>query len=365
MQNRSNERTPSGPAIPNHSAGQQYTGPGQWLPPTPSLLQSERFFTDVATSQYDPNTIPYQELGTHNFEYMPFGNYDTAISGHQRLEHSLLRRATVPMFSPPTSRYAPPTEALHEGSESVTKSSSSSSQHHIPSSYYNHGLISPETASLGSPEMTVTAHWPIETPSNSQVEHRTHQHSLGGLSIFSDPCQNINEEFSMYDTHAMPHNLAISQEAPQYPEVELNTYTDERLLADQEAPQVFRQAHETLLIPNMHGSRPPQIQDLRQAQEAKPISNIHGPRLPQKDKPEYPVECPICKKKFTGWHQRGNQKRHMKSVHPETVAGAGTGTTARKLTCKHCLGLFKRSDARKKHEWRKLHDEAAEPTKNY
>lgn len=59
--------------------------------------------------------------------------------------------------------------------------------------------------------------------------------------------------------------------------------------------------------------------------------------------------CSNCSASFTGQYRKSNLRRHLKACLAED------STPKHGTTCKFCLRLFKRSDARKKHEWR-IHD---------
>lgn len=98
----------------------------------------------------------------------------------------------------------------------------------------------------------------------------------------------------------------------------------------------------------------------------QPGSEIQGSRLPQVEKPSSPLECIHCGTKFNGYYQKGNLKRHIKSRHPELMFDHGESPgDLDKLKCGQCSRPFKRSDARKKHEWRTHGIKEAKPTKKY
>ena len=81
-------------------------------------------------------------------------------------------------------------------------------------------------------------------------------------------------------------------------------------------------------------------------------------RNPMVEKPANALRCDYCQKTFIGYYQRGNLRRHFKSCH------SNAAITADRI-CRVCENPFKRSDARKKHEWRKHKLLSAEPTKKY
>lgn len=73
---------------------------------------------------------------------------------------------------------------------------------------------------------------------------------------------------------------------------------------------------------------------------------------------------PGCNPKFTGEYRKGNLQRHLKSNHPELLLGMGKSPgDPEKLRCSMCPQVFKRSDARKKHEHRKHHIGPKPPTR--
>lgn len=70
-----------------------------------------------------------------------------------------------------------------------------------------------------------------------------------------------------------------------------------------------------------------------------------------------------CNSRFTGEYHKGNLKRHIKSNHPQLLLQNGESPeNPRNLTCKYCGQYFKRSDARKKHEYR-THGSGSPPLK--
>jgi hypothetical protein len=72
-----------------------------------------------------------------------------------------------------------------------------------------------------------------------------------------------------------------------------------------------------------------------------------------------PLPCSICYIEFNGRYQRGNLKRHLKQNHRQE---AGTIDESDR-TCRICARVYKRPDARRKHEWKKHHMEDSKPAK--
>ncbi|KAF2189746.1 hypothetical protein K469DRAFT_683144 [Zopfia rhizophila CBS 207.26] len=60
-----------------------------------------------------------------------------------------------------------------------------------------------------------------------------------------------------------------------------------------------------------------------------------------------PLPCDLCDQVFTGLYRKGNMKRHKRLKHT-TCTGPNPD-----LACRECGQVYKRIDARKKHEWKK------------
>ncbi|KAF2267025.1 hypothetical protein CC78DRAFT_577558 [Lojkania enalia] len=60
--------------------------------------------------------------------------------------------------------------------------------------------------------------------------------------------------------------------------------------------------------------------------------------------------CDQCSMPFTGKYRNGNRLRHIRSKHSTSATIASFAT---KLVCRVCKLRYKRTDARKKHEWEK------------
>jgi hypothetical protein len=94
---------------------------------------------------------------------------------------------------------------------------------------------------------------------------------------------------------------------------------------------------------------------------------VEQPSINEPDPTPESIPCQVlgCKAKFTGDYQKGNLKRHVKSCHSELLAPNGEiQRDLSKLKCSRCSFVFKRSDARKKHEYR-AHRVGLEPPKKY
>ncbi|KAF2447814.1 hypothetical protein P171DRAFT_232175 [Karstenula rhodostoma CBS 690.94] len=115
----------------------------------------------------------------------------------------------------------------------------------------------------------------------------------------------------------------------------------------------------------------PAISDISptQSQLTQPpqIHQLEGPYDPESERIDKPLAettfcyAEGCDSKFTGEYQKGNLKRHLKSNHPELLVKNGESPgDPEKLRCSCCPQLFKRSDARKKHEYR-THKVGPEP----
>ena len=73
----------------------------------------------------------------------------------------------------------------------------------------------------------------------------------------------------------------------------------------------------------------------------------------------HPLPCRICGKEFTGPYQNGNLRRHLRQIHPLALAM----TEPSDITCRECKKVYRRGDARRKHEWKKHRIEDAKPEK--
>jgi hypothetical protein len=72
-----------------------------------------------------------------------------------------------------------------------------------------------------------------------------------------------------------------------------------------------------------------------------------------------PMLCKICREEFNGPYQKANLKRHFIHTHYQE-----SGTTKESdKTCRGCGHVYKRADARRKHEWKKHRMEDAKPEK--
>lgn len=71
-----------------------------------------------------------------------------------------------------------------------------------------------------------------------------------------------------------------------------------------------------------------------------------------------PIRCDYCDAEFKGTYQKGNKRRHIKNIH---TPDAGDGEEGKK--CRACEKIYKRPDARKKHEWKKHRILDARPEK--
>ena len=80
---------------------------------------------------------------------------------------------------------------------------------------------------------------------------------------------------------------------------------------------------------------------------------------PMTERPSTRAWCQTCGQTFKGYYQKANLKRHMKSIHSRG------GEISDDRVCRCCGLKFRRSDARKKHEWRTHQLEEARPTKKY
>ncbi|KAF2706856.1 hypothetical protein K504DRAFT_536262 [Pleomassaria siparia CBS 279.74] len=72
-------------------------------------------------------------------------------------------------------------------------------------------------------------------------------------------------------------------------------------------------------------------------------------------------KCSLCGKRFRGFYQKGNLKRHFTQKH--SLPEAMRGEFERGLKCRRCPKSFKRADATRKHEWKKHGVPEAEPKK--
>lgn len=73
----------------------------------------------------------------------------------------------------------------------------------------------------------------------------------------------------------------------------------------------------------------------------------------------HPISCSICHQDFNGPYQKGNLKRHFRHTHYQE---SGTTDELDKI-CRACGNVYKRPDARRKHEWKKHRMEDAKPEK--
>ena len=67
-----------------------------------------------------------------------------------------------------------------------------------------------------------------------------------------------------------------------------------------------------------------------------------------------PLACGHCRVEFNGEYQKGNRERHIRSFHRRV---------ATVFRCRSCTLVYKRDDARKKHEWKKHDAEDCRPEK--
>jgi hypothetical protein len=58
-----------------------------------------------------------------------------------------------------------------------------------------------------------------------------------------------------------------------------------------------------------------------------------------------PLSCEYCDETFKGLYQKGNRNRHIKYHHTSATDKAN-------MTCRTCHNVYKREDARRKHEWK-------------
>ncbi|KAF2638055.1 hypothetical protein P280DRAFT_89922 [Massarina eburnea CBS 473.64] len=71
------------------------------------------------------------------------------------------------------------------------------------------------------------------------------------------------------------------------------------------------------------------------------------------------LACPYCDQLFKGLSRTGNRNRHIKAYHR---MNSSTEEVAAK-TCRSCGAVYKRPDARRKHEWKKHRLEDCRPDK--
>jgi hypothetical protein len=93
-------------------------------------------------------------------------------------------------------------------------------------------------------------------------------------------------------------------------------------------------------------------------QPVPPSTTMKGQK-PKRGTVFRPLPCSICHREFNGLYQNGNLKRHFKQMHSLT---AGETDEMEKI-CQQCGKLYKRADARRKHEWKKHRIEEARPEK--
>jgi hypothetical protein len=75
-----------------------------------------------------------------------------------------------------------------------------------------------------------------------------------------------------------------------------------------------------------------------------------------------PLACVHCGKQFNGRYQRANRNRHVNSFHVDVDLAAVAGIDDGKC-CRTCCQRFRRTDARRKHEWKKHRTEDCRPNK--
>jgi hypothetical protein len=75
-----------------------------------------------------------------------------------------------------------------------------------------------------------------------------------------------------------------------------------------------------------------------------------------------PLACIYCGKQFHGRYQRANRNRHVNSFHVDVDLAAVAGIDDGKC-CRTCCQRFRRTDARRKHEWKKHRTEDCRPNK--
>ncbi|KAF2447815.1 hypothetical protein P171DRAFT_232230 [Karstenula rhodostoma CBS 690.94] len=76
-----------------------------------------------------------------------------------------------------------------------------------------------------------------------------------------------------------------------------------------------------------------------------------------------PLACPRCGEQFNGKYQRANLNRHVNSFHVAVNLAIANDDDGK--TCRDCLHRFRRTDARRKHEWEQHRIEASRPTKRH
>jgi uncharacterized C2H2 Zn-finger protein len=155
-----------------------------------------------------------------------------------------------------------------------------------------------------------------------------------------------------------------SQETETTASIEVNSYTPEteprQLILQRSAiesvdPSPRRKKARLKTSSNeyeLRGGRSPMLQSTQQLSPEMDLSMVSPPTSLS---PPLSLDCsfPDCGRKFSGESRVGNRKRHLKSYHQIL-----DGQTLLSLKCSapRCKRLFKRSDARLKHE-RKKHAE--------
>lgn len=76
-----------------------------------------------------------------------------------------------------------------------------------------------------------------------------------------------------------------------------------------------------------------------------------------------PLPCIYCRKPFNGKYQKANRKRHVKTFHAAEVPATEGIDDGRE--CRTCFKQFRRTDARRKHEWKTHGAEYSRPIKRH
>jgi hypothetical protein len=279
--------------------------PNVWYQPALATQQSDPVFAAATSPQYVPVARPFNDVTyDHGGGYPSFGLYDVGS-----LHPGLLRRHTV-HESHPMMAIGYGYCAQYETELAASFPHIMPAPHDLPTSFEN-GLMSPRQTTTSSSRTSITS---LHT----------------GPPPYSPIASGTYQNLTNFNTESPPISASSLLPVP-YP-----------------------------YSPTTSDGSPTQKQITMPLQGEQP--NKHGP-----DPIPDPIPCNAlgCKAKFTGDYQKGNLKRHVKSCHPELVAQNGEiQRDLSKLKCSRCSFVFKRSDARKKHEYR-AHRVGPRPSNKY
>ncbi|KAL5393523.1 hypothetical protein DPSP01_000338 [Paraphaeosphaeria sporulosa] len=281
------------------SIDQRFGNGNGWWPPILTTQQSDTGFTATVTPQYSPNTTSCDNLVFQNVGF-PSPNPCNVRSFHPDFPRRHTLSGPEPIgygYGIHHEIYAP------ESVPAFTLANYDVFNHQFSPPNFESGLMSPSVTTPSSRPSITSLKSHSSTASHSQVNQK----------FFNTQCSPIPGPSFLGGPY--PYSPTFSDQSPTQSQV----------------------------------TQPPKIS---QPEELYERESRPSPL------PEETTFClvPGCGSRFTGEYQKGNLKRHHKSNHPELLVQNGESPgDPKKLKCSVCSHIFKRSDARKKHEYRTHH----------